>query len=78
MPSPNVAEDHQTKNALALVKKEAAILVKDDEACEKLYPAAFSLITDSHKQKRLSANILTLARPQAATAIVDELLNILP
>ena len=78
VPSPNVAEDHQTKNALALVKKEAALLVKDAEASEKLYPVALSLITDGVKQKQLSTNILKLAQPQAATAIVDELLNILP
>ncbi|GEO03966.1 UDP-N-acetylglucosamine--N-acetylmuramyl-(pentapeptide) pyrophosphoryl-undecaprenol N-acetylglucosamine transferase [Adhaeribacter aerolatus] len=78
VPSPNVAEDHQTKNALALVKKDAAVLVKDDEAGTELYPAAFALMADAARQKQLSANILKLAQPQAATAIVNELLNILP
>jgi UDP-N-acetylglucosamine--N-acetylmuramyl-(pentapeptide) pyrophosphoryl-undecaprenol N-acetylglucosamine transferase len=78
VPSPNVAEDHQTKNALALVKKEAAVLIKDAEAAEKLYPAALALMADSARQKQLCANILKLGQPQAATAIVNQLLTILP
>jgi UDP-N-acetylglucosamine--N-acetylmuramyl-(pentapeptide) pyrophosphoryl-undecaprenol N-acetylglucosamine transferase len=78
VPSPNVAEDHQTKNALALVKKEAAILIKDAAADTELYPAALALVSDEAKQSKLSANILKLAQPQAAATIVDELLTILP
>lgn len=78
VPSPNVAEDHQTKNALALVKKDAALLVKDAEAAEKLYPAALNLMADTTRQQQLSTHILQMAQPQAATAIVNELLTILP
>jgi UDP-N-acetylglucosamine--N-acetylmuramyl-(pentapeptide) pyrophosphoryl-undecaprenol N-acetylglucosamine transferase len=76
VPSPNVAEDHQTKNALALVKKEAALLVRDQEAAEKLYQTAFSLVTNTAQQQRLSTNIRQLGKPAAAAAIVDELLKI--
>ena len=75
---PFAAEDHQTKNAMALVKKDAALLVKDTEAGEQLYPAALSLMADTARQQQLSTNIQKLAQPQAATAIVNELLNILP
>jgi len=78
VPSPNVAEDHQTKNALALVKKEAALLVKDAEAATALYPAALALLANPAQQQQLSSNILKLAQPQAAAAIVNQLLTILP
>ncbi|HSI89813.1 MAG TPA: undecaprenyldiphospho-muramoylpentapeptide beta-N-acetylglucosaminyltransferase [Adhaeribacter sp.] len=77
VPSPNVAEDHQTKNAMALVQKSAAVLVRDAEAVQKLYTEAFGLLADEDHLTELSRNIEKMARPEAATEIVDELLKIL-
>ncbi|HEX8503940.1 MAG TPA: glycosyltransferase, partial [Hymenobacter sp.] len=77
VPSPNVAEDHQTKNALALVQREAAILVTDAEAPTKLYDEALALLANSTKQQQLSQNVHRLAHPNATTAIVDELLALM-
>ena len=73
VPSPNVAEDHQTKNAQALVSKDAAVLVKDAEAAVKLVDTALSLMLDGQRCAALSANILKLARPDATSAIVNEI-----
>lgn len=73
VPSPNVAEDHQTKNAMALVNKDAAILVKDVEAKEKLIPEALSLVQDENRCGELKKNIAPLAKPEATASIVDEL-----
>lgn len=77
VPSPNVAEDHQTKNAEALAGKEAAILIPDSEIDEKLLPEAIRLMNDAEKCKNLSANIKMLARPNATRHIVDEALKLL-
>ena len=77
VPSPNVAEDHQTKNALALVDKDAAIYVKDAEAEEKLLPAALDTVKDSDKLKELSNNIARLALPDSATVIAKEVLKLI-
>lgn len=77
VPSPNVAEDHQTKNAMALVQQNAAILVRDAEATEKLVPAALQLAKDEQEQKRLHVNILKMARPNAAADIVNELIGLI-
>jgi UDP-N-acetylglucosamine--N-acetylmuramyl-(pentapeptide) pyrophosphoryl-undecaprenol N-acetylglucosamine transferase len=74
VPSPNVSEDHQTKNALALVEKDAALFIKDIDAKEELVPAVLGLLVDTVKQKQLSANIKALAITDAAERIVDELL----
>ena len=74
VPSPNVAEDHQTKNALALVKKNAAIYIKDDEARQTLLPRAIALVQEPLQLKELSDNILTLAKPNAAMDIAREVL----
>ena len=76
VPSPNVAEDHQTKNALALVDKDAAIYVKDVEAQEKLLPVALATVKDSGKLKELSNNIAKLALPDSATIIAKEVLKL--
>ncbi|WP_045689109.1 undecaprenyldiphospho-muramoylpentapeptide beta-N-acetylglucosaminyltransferase [Hymenobacter sp. AT01-02] len=76
VPSPNVAEDHQTKNALALVRQDAALLVKDAEAATTLYDEALRLLATPSQQQKLAANIRQLARPQATTTIVDELLRL--
>lgn len=76
VPSPNVAEDHQTKNALALVNKDAAIYVKDAEAKEKLLPAALETIANAEKLKSLSEQIAKLALPDSATMIAKEVLKL--
>jgi UDP-N-acetylglucosamine--N-acetylmuramyl-(pentapeptide) pyrophosphoryl-undecaprenol N-acetylglucosamine transferase len=77
VPSPNVAEDHQTKNAMALVKKEAAILIKDAEAQEKLITCAINLANNDAEQTTLQHNILRLAMPGATSVIADEVMYIL-
>ncbi len=76
VPSPNVAEDHQTHNAMALVDKEAAILVKDKEAKALLVKKALHLLEDSAMQQNLSVNIKKLGRPEAANEIAAEVLRI--
>ena len=73
VPSPNVAEDHQTKNALALTQRHAALLVTDAEAPAKLYDAALALLQNPAQQQELTKNIRPLARPNATATIVDEL-----
>lgn len=75
IPSPNVAEDHQTKNALALVKKEAAIMVEDFHAVEKLWPQTLEICKNEEKLKSLAENIATLAKPNAANEIATIILN---
>lgn len=72
VPSPNVAEDHQTHNAMALVNKDAAILVKDAEAAEKLMPTACSLIENEERIALLEKNIAALAKTDAAMTIAEE------
>ncbi len=72
VPSPNVAEDHQTKNALALVSKEAALYIKDHEAEEKLIDKAIKTVNDPETLKRLSANITKMAFKDSANRIADE------
>ena len=73
VPSPNVAEDHQTKNAMALVEKNAAILVKDVEAKEQLIPETLELIENEYACEGLVKNIQPLGKPNATVEIVDEL-----
>ena len=77
VPSPNVAEDHQTKNALALVDKKAAIYVKDVDAMKHLIPVALETVTDAEKLKTLSENIAKLALPDSATIIAKEVLKLI-
>ena len=72
VPSPNVAEDHQTHNAMALVRKDAAILVKDSEAQEKLLPAAIELLADQERVRSMQENIAKLAKTDAAMTIAEE------
>ncbi len=76
VPSPNVAEDHQTKNALALVQKDAALYVKDDEARELLLPLAINTVQDVERLAILGENIVLLAKPNAASDIADEALKL--
>lgn len=77
VPSPNVAEDHQTKNALALVSKGAAVLITDEHAAARLYDETLRLLADSERQQQLSTRVRTLGKPDATTAIVDELLKLI-
>ncbi len=72
VPSPNVAEDHQTKNALALVDKEAALYIKDSDAERRLIPLAIETVQNKEKLKNLSKNIKTMAYPDAAKTIAEE------
>lgn len=76
VPSPNVAEDHQTKNALALVDNHAAILIKDVDSKEQLFKQTFSLLADRDKLKTLSENMKKLGRPHAARDIVDVIIEV--
>ena len=76
VPSPNVAEDHQTKNALALVQKNAALYVPAAEARRSLLPLAFNTVADHEKLETLSRNIIQLARPNAASDIADEVIKL--
>ena len=77
VPSPNVAEDHQTKNALALVNKDAALYVKDAEAQEKLLDTALETVADDELLKQLSVNIAKLALPDSARIIAEEVLKLI-
>lgn len=76
VPSPNVAEDHQTKNAMSLVKKGAAVMIKDIEAEEKLINEILELIEDTEKQKILSKNIDGMALRDSAKIIAEEVLKL--
>jgi UDP-N-acetylglucosamine--N-acetylmuramyl-(pentapeptide) pyrophosphoryl-undecaprenol N-acetylglucosamine transferase len=73
VPSPNVAEDHQTKNAMALVNKQAAQLVNDKDARTTLVDEALRLLSDEQRSTTLSENISKLAKPNATNEIVDEI-----
>ena len=73
VPSPNVAEDHQTKNAMALVDKDAAVMVADKDARTRLVDEALKLLFDESRARKLSENIGLLARPSATEDIVNEI-----
>ncbi len=77
IPLPTAAEDHQTKNAEALVEKDAAILVKDAEAKQVLVKEAIALATNEELKNKLSHNISQLGKPNATKEIVDIILNLL-
>lgn len=76
VPSPNVAEDHQTKNAMALVNKDAALFVKDAEAPGVLVQKAIDTVQDEGKLASLSANILKLGFKDSAGVIADEVIKL--
>jgi len=76
VPSPNVAEDHQTKNALALVHEQAAAFIPDRDAEVKLIDKALELLKDKELQKKLSDNIGKLAMPDADEVIAKEVIQI--
>jgi UDP-N-acetylglucosamine--N-acetylmuramyl-(pentapeptide) pyrophosphoryl-undecaprenol N-acetylglucosamine transferase len=77
VPSPNVAEDHQTKNAMALVNRGAAILVSDAVAGQVLVDTVLSLLNDESKTNQLKNNIKQLAKPHATKEIVDEIMKLI-
>ncbi|MDP3642979.1 MAG: undecaprenyldiphospho-muramoylpentapeptide beta-N-acetylglucosaminyltransferase [Bacteroidota bacterium] len=76
VPSPNVAEDHQTKNALSLVNNQAALLINDADSEDDLFIETFKLLDDKSHLKSLSENIRKLGRPNAAKDIVDVILEV--
>ncbi len=76
VPSPNVAEDHQTHNALALVNKNAAVLVKDIEAAEELIPTSLELIQYEKRLEQLHTNVLKLAQTDSAKRIAEEVMKL--
>jgi len=76
VPSPNVAEDHQTKNAQALEAKGAALLVADNRCREEAMERALALAADKEALVQMSSNLEKLARPDAAERIVDEIIRV--
>lgn len=76
VPSPNVTEDHQTKNAMALVNKQAALIVRDAEARQQLIKLAIKTAQDDAKLRSLSENVLKLALPDSADIIAKEVIKI--
>ncbi|MFT4847855.1 MAG: UDP-N-acetylglucosamine--N-acetylmuramyl-(pentapeptide) pyrophosphoryl-undecaprenol N-acetylglucosamine transferase [Sediminicola sp.] len=77
IPSPNVAEDHQTKNAMAILEKDAALMVKESDLASDFETLFLSLLASEIQQNRLSENIKKLAKPNAAKDIVKEIERIL-
>lgn len=76
VPSPNVAEDHQTHNAMALVQQDAAVLVKDTQAVEELLPTALRLVVDAPRLAQLSQQAQQLGKPQAASHIAQVVIEL--
>lgn len=77
VPSPNVAEDHQTHNAMALVRRDAAMMITDADAHDRLLPAAMELLADKERTALFEKNAGAMARPDAAADIVNEVYGIL-
>lgn len=77
IPSPNVAEDHQTKNARALEYEEAAVLLPDDQAAEKLKFEVETLVNNKNKREELALNISKLGHPHAAKEIANEVIKLI-
>lgn len=76
VPSPYVAEDHQTHNAMALVNKDSAMIVRDDNAVERLFDVVSELLQDEQMISRLEKNIMALGRKDAAEVIAREVINL--
>lgn len=76
VPSPNVSEDHQTKNAMALVEKDAAIHVPDSKAKEDMIRIAVETVLDPQKIEALEKNVIKLGKPNAAEVIADEVIKL--
>jgi UDP-N-acetylglucosamine--N-acetylmuramyl-(pentapeptide) pyrophosphoryl-undecaprenol N-acetylglucosamine transferase len=77
VPSPNVAEDHQTRNAMALVKREAAVLVRDQDSATDLVPMAVKIAGNDSRLKELKDNISAMAYPGSAGKIAEEVLKLI-
>lgn len=77
VPSPNVAEDHQTINAMALVERDAAVLVKDSEGMEQLIPTVLDLIENEETKEKLSRNIRSMSHPDASKDIANEIIKLI-
>ena len=77
VPSPNVAEDHQTHNAMALVRRDAALMVRDAEAEESLMRVALELLSDPERLEAIGANAFAMALPDAALDIAGEIYKLL-
>ena len=77
VPSPNVAEDHQTKNAMALVNKDAALCVKDVDAPDTLIKLALDAITNDEKLASLSENVKKMGLKNSAEIIADEVIKLI-
>ncbi len=77
VPSPNVSEDHQTKNAMALVNQDAALMIPDIESKERLVDESLLLLHDESKLAKLRENIALLAKPNAADEIAEEILKMI-
>ncbi len=77
VPSPNVAEDHQTINAMALVERDAAILVKDAEGMQQLIPTVMELVEDDSRKEQLSENIRRMSHPDASKDIANEIIRLI-
>ncbi|MBR5603334.1 MAG: undecaprenyldiphospho-muramoylpentapeptide beta-N-acetylglucosaminyltransferase [Bacteroidales bacterium] len=73
VPLPTAAEDHQTKNAMSLVKENAAMMVKNSETEKELIPTVFALLEDEDRQKEMKDNIAKFAKPNAAEDIADQI-----
>jgi len=76
VPSPNVAEDHQTQNALALVRKDAAVMIKDVDAKEQLIEKALELLAAEKTLEKLSTNVRKLAQENSADRIAAEVIKL--
>ena len=76
IPSPNVAEDHQTHNAMALAKENAAICLPDNEAIEKLAPLAINLLLDDKRKAEIATNSKKMAQKDSAVRIANEIINL--
>jgi UDP-N-acetylglucosamine--N-acetylmuramyl-(pentapeptide) pyrophosphoryl-undecaprenol N-acetylglucosamine transferase len=76
VPFPFAAEDHQTQNAMSLVNHNAALMIRDQDAKNELITATLALLTNTKKQEELSKNIKTLAKPNAAQEIAEEILSL--
>jgi UDP-N-acetylglucosamine--N-acetylmuramyl-(pentapeptide) pyrophosphoryl-undecaprenol N-acetylglucosamine transferase len=77
VPSPNVAEDHQTKNAMELVRKNAALIVRDSEAVEKLFPEAVATVQNYEVLEPLADHIKMFAKFHADEAIAEEVMQLI-
>jgi UDP-N-acetylglucosamine--N-acetylmuramyl-(pentapeptide) pyrophosphoryl-undecaprenol N-acetylglucosamine transferase len=77
VPSPNVAEDHQTKNAMALSEKKAAILIKDSDASKELIQQAIKKVRNTDELNLVANNALKMALPNSDELIVDELFKMI-